>query len=109
MANPDYRNYARRRAMSRSLLLLLLAPCLAFWACDDKEPVKTAPSATVSAAPTPTPTTPPTPKAPIVTIEDSAAMIGDARVDFAGPDVPGQIKAAVASKKIEGETINVIA
>jgi len=36
-------------------------------------------------------------------------MVGDARVDFAGPDVNGQIKAAVSSKKIEGETINVIA
>src|SRR5438105_4825611 len=108
MAIPDYRTYARRRSMSRSTLLLLLLAALLF-ACEDKEPVKTRPSATVSAAPAPTPTPPPTPRAPIVIIEDSAAMIGDARVDFAGPDVTGQIKAAVASKKIEGETINVIA
>lgn len=46
---------------------------------------------------------------PLVTVEDAAAMIGGDRVDFGAPDPKGQLGLATAGKKIEGETIAVIA
>jgi hypothetical protein len=98
--------------MSRSTAALFLLLGSGLLACD-KEPTKLenlAKSATAPAASSaPAEAKPAVARPPLVTVEDAAAMIDGDRIDFATPDVKGQLALALSGKKVEGETIAVIA
>jgi hypothetical protein len=86
-------------------LLALLCAC-------DNEPSKAqtlAKSASATAATSAPPPPPPTPKALLVTVDDGAAMYDGDRIDFASPDVKGRLTSGLTGKKVEGETITVVA
>jgi hypothetical protein len=96
--------------MSRTPLLLAIA----FLACAcDNEPTKAQTLAKSAAPPTsastPPPPPPPAPRAVLVTVDDSAAVFDSDRVEFAAPDVKGRLATALSGKKVEGETISVVA
>lgn len=92
--------------MSRiALFALLLLAC-------DNEPSKSqtlAKSASATASTTAPPAPPPAPKAMIVTVDDGAAMFDGDRIDFTAPDVKGRLATGVSGKKVEGETISIVA
>lgn len=104
--------------MSRLASILFLVPVASLLLVGvgcDKESTKLeslangAKSAAAPSATTPPEAKPVAVRPPLVTVEDAAAMIDGDRVDFAAPDVKGRLGVALSGKKVEGETISVIA
>lgn len=96
--------------MSRTALFALVV--LASVCACDNEPTKgqtPAKSASAPASTTAAPAAAPTPRALVVTVDDTAAMFDGDRVEWATPDVKGRLATAVSGKKVEGETISVVA
>jgi hypothetical protein len=114
MASEVCRNYARE-PMFRLALLFFAAFAAGTAGCDGCDPQPTNAEKLAKSASSPPSATPPAAeakpaaRAPLVIVEDAATMIDGDRVEVVGPDFKGRLAAALSGKKVEGETIAVVA